>query len=315
MNFVRHVGLAFLATSIFLIGCANTANIKITNALPDKDLPMTVAILPFTKSDDISKEEGPDWLLREVFFNYFSYLAYNDISLEEVDRRLKQAGYENTADLAKIPHDELRKALGADAIIYGHIVRANNITALVYAETRIEARLKMIDLRTGEKLWDIEHNETEMSGILQSSLVTMYEDQRDNLDVNEAYYKIAESFSIKAVDKIADPSEYRAAHIKLPSIKTISTNIQPDKFFSANDVIEIRMTGEPGLIAQFDLGNWKTAIPMMETSPGRYEGRYQVRQEDQAENILIIGSLKNEEGFVRKKVYRSASLQITGNGA
>ena len=310
----RHVVLAFLAASFFVIGCSNTANIEINKTLSDGEQPLTVAVLPFTKSSDISKEEGPDWLLREVFFDYFSYQAYRDIPLEEVDRRLDQAGFGNTADIKAASPSELRSALGADAVIHGHILSANNITAGIFAETRIEARLELIDLRSGESLWQIEHTESEMSGILQSSLVTMYEDQRDNLDVYNAYYKVAESFSIKAIDQIPDPSGIRSADIKLPGIEDITANIHPDKIFAANEVIEVRMTGEAGLKAHFDIGSWRTAIPMKEVQPGHYEGRYTVRPEDLAKNVLIIGSLKNEQGFIRKKVYRSSRLQIAGNG-
>ena len=109
----RHIVLAFLAASFFVIGCSNTVNIKVNKTLSDEEQPLTVAVLPFTKSSDISKEEGPDWLLREVFFNYFSYQGYRDIPLEEVDRRLDQAGFGNTTDLKAASPSELRSALGA----------------------------------------------------------------------------------------------------------------------------------------------------------------------------------------------------------
>lgn len=310
----RHVIPAFLAASFLVIGCSNTANIKVNKYLSDGEQPLTVAVLPFTKSSDISEEEGPDWLLREVFFNYFSYQGYRDIPLEEVDRRLKQAGLEKPADLTSVSPAELRRALGVDGVIHGHIIAANNITAGVFAETRIEARLELIDLRSGESLWQIEHKESEMSGILQSSLITMYEDQMDNLDAYGAYYKVAESFSIKVIDQIPDPAGIRSADIKLPVIEDITANIQPDRIFAAAEVIEVRITGEAGLKAHFDIGSWRTAIPMVEVQPGHYEGRYIVRPDDLAQNVLIVGSLKNEEGFIRKKVYRSSRLQIAGNG-
>ncbi len=312
MFIARNIGLVVLVASFLLTGCTNTVNLKTHQVLANNDLPLTVAILPFTKDADIPAEEGPDWLLREVFFNYFGYEGYTDIPLEEVDRRLKKSGHKT--DIREIPASELRKALGVDAVIYGHILAANNFTGGIYAETRIKAQLSMTDLRSGEELWEMEHTEVDSSGILQSSVVTIIQDQSANLEVYDAYYKVAETFVNKVIDQIPDPAQARMAGVKLPHIKNIQTNIQQDKFFAAHDIIQVRIIGNPGLTAQFDIGSWKTGIPMQEITPGRYEGSYKIQPEDQVDKVLIIGSLKNKEGFIGKKVYRSASTQIIGNG-
>jgi hypothetical protein len=310
----KNIGLVVLIASFLLTGCTNTANLKSSAAIAEADLPLTVAILPFSKEVDIPAEEGPDWLLREVFFNYFSYEGYTDIPLEEVDRRLKAAGLTSAEAIKQTPPSELQKILGASAVINGHILSANNFTGGLYAETRIGAKLDMIDLRTGEQLWEVEHTEIESSGILQSSVVAIVQDQVANLEVYEAYYKVAETFTNKVIDKVPDPASSRMASVTLPKIEKIQTNITQNKHFAAHDTIMVRIIGHPGLTAQFDIGSWKTGIPMKEVAPGRYEGGYQVKPEDQLEKALIIGSLKNKEGFIGKKVYRSASTQIIGNG-
>ncbi|MGV7220968.1 MAG: GNA1162 family protein [Nitrospinales bacterium] len=314
MFIVRNIGIVVIFASFLLTGCTNTANLKSTTVMAEADLPLTVAILPFSKEADIPADEGPDWLLREVFFNYFSYEGYTDIPLEEVDRRLKKGGLTNAEAIKQTPPAELQKILGADAVINGHILAANNFTGGVYAETRIGATLDMTDLRTGEQLWEVEHTEIESSGILQSSVVAIVQDQVANLEVYEAYYKVAETFTNKVIDQVPDPALSRMANVTLPKIEKIQTNIIPDKFFATRDTIMVRIIGHPGLTAQFDIGSWKTGIPMKEVSPGRYEGGYQVKPEDQVDKALIIGSLKNKEGFIGKKVYRSASTQIIGNG-
>jgi len=310
----RNIGLTVLVASFLLTGCTNTVNLKTYKVLADNDLPLTVAVLPFSKETDIPAEEGPDWLLREVFFNYFSYEGYTDMPLEEVDRRLKANGHTVVEGVMEASSAELRKALGVDAVIHGHILAANNFTGGIYAETRIEAQLTMTDLRSGEQLWKIEHKEIESSGILQSSVVTIFQDQSANLKVYDAYYKVAETFANKVIEKIPDPARSRMAGVSLPRIRKIEANIRPGKFFTAHDIIHVRIIGRPGLTARFDIGSWKTGIPMQEIAPGRYEGSYQVQPEDQVDKALVIGSLKNKAGFIGKKVYRSASAQIIGNG-
>lgn len=314
MLIARYIVFVFLTASFLLTGCTNTANLTTYKVLADNDLPLTVAILPFSKEADIPADEGPDWLLREVFFNYFSYEGYTDMPLEEVDRRLKKNGYKTAEDIKEISPSHLRKALGVDAVIHGHILSANNFTGGIYAETRIGAQLQMTDLRTGEKLWEIDHTEVESSGILQSSIVTIIQDQAANLEVYDAYYKVAETFANKVIEQIPDPARARMAGMRLPRIEKIQTNIRQDKYFAAHDLIHVRIIGEPGLTAQFDIGSWKTGIPMKEITPGLYEGSYHVKPEDHVDKVLIIGSLKNKDGFIGKKVYRSASTQIIGNG-
>ena len=128
MFIARNIGLAVLVMSLLLTGCTNTVNLKTHQVLADNDLPLTVAVLPFSKEADIPAEEGPDWLLREVFFNYFGYEGYTDMPLEEVDRRLKASGYTVVEGVMEASPAELRKALGVDAVIHGHILAANNFT-------------------------------------------------------------------------------------------------------------------------------------------------------------------------------------------
>jgi len=314
MLIARNIGIVVLFASFLLTGCTNTANLKTNNVLAETDHPLTVAILPFSKEADIPAEEGPDWLLREVFFNYFSYEGYTDIPLDEVDRRLKVGGLTTVEAIKQTPPSELQKILGVDAIINGHILAANNFTGGVYAETRIGATLIMTDLRTGEQLWEVEHTEIESSGILQSSVVAIVQDQVANLEVYDAYYKVAETFTNKVLEQIPDPASARMAGVKLPKIEKIQTNINQNKHFATHDTILVRIIGHPGLTAQFDIGSWKTGIPMKEVTPGRYEGSYEVKPEDYVDKALIIGSLKNKKGFIGKKVYRSASTHIIGNG-
>ena len=59
--------------------------------------------------------------------------------------------------------------------------------------------------------------------------------------------------------------------------------------------------------ASFDIGDRRTAVPMTEVSPGHYQGAYQVQVQDQFQGALIIGRLKNDKGWTRKRIYKSHS--------
>ncbi|RLD91305.1 MAG: hypothetical protein DRJ13_17540, partial [Bacteroidetes bacterium] len=53
----------------------------------NKDRPLSVAILPF---ENLTQEKGASDLLRRLFYNNFSSLAYKDIELSTINAKLPQ---------------------------------------------------------------------------------------------------------------------------------------------------------------------------------------------------------------------------------
>ena len=164
----------------------------------------------------------------------------------------------------------------------------------------------MIDLRTDAILWDTEHNEIDSSGITTPSLVDMIKDQADNSMTSESYHQVAETFAIKILSKIPDPASLRHNEVRLPQIASVETNIKGNQNLRHNDLIYVSMEGESDLVGHFDIGNFKTGIPMKEVSPGLYTGNYRVKKGDKIDNALIVTSLSNEEGLTAKKFYKKA---------
>jgi hypothetical protein len=201
---------------------------------------------------------------------------------------------------------QLMKVLEVDAVIRGHVINSTNFTAGIYAETSIEAKLEMIDLRTDAVLWETKHNEINSSGIVTPSLVDMIKDQADNSMTSEAYHQIAETFALKILLKIPDPASLRHNEVRLPQITSVETNIKGNYKLQPNDLIYVSIKGESNLVGHFDIGNFKTGIPMKEVSPGLYTGNYRVKNGDKIDNALILTSLSNEEGLTAKKFYKKA---------
>ena len=269
------------------------------------DYPKSVAILPFSFDSAVEENEDTHSILRKAFLNYFSYLGYDDMPLNIVDLKLgsiMKAGV--TVD--DISTDQLMKVLKVDAVIRGHVINSTNFTAGIYAETSIEAKLEMTDLRTDTILWDTTHNEIDSSGIATPSLIDMIKDQADNSRTSESYHQIAETFALKILSKIPDPASLRHNEVRLPQIASVETNIKGNYKLRHNDLIYVSMKGESDLVGHFDIGNFKTGIPMKEVSPGLYTGSYRVISGDKIDNALIVTSLSNEEGLTAKKFYKKA---------
>ncbi len=77
--------LGILCFAGLISGCG-TAKVQVNKSPLFKSYPLSVAILPFiVKKDGEFVESGPAITLRKVFYNYFSYLSFSDLSLKETD--------------------------------------------------------------------------------------------------------------------------------------------------------------------------------------------------------------------------------------
>ena len=294
---------------LFLVSC-ETPKVHVSKYLEGKtDFPKSVAILPFTLEKTSKEVEFPNIIFREVFFNNFSFLGYTDMPLDEIDQKLHHAGVQ-IEDASKLRYRELKSILGVDAVVRGHLIEVNNFTGGFHAETMIHAKLEMLDLETGDSLWEVDHKEMTYSGIASPTIVDIIQEQVENAKVEQAYYKNAEMFCQQIISQIPDPSPTRMGEVKLPEIASIETNIQADKKLKPADSIYVSLKGQPGLTATFDIGSWRTSIPMKEVSPGLYTGTYLVKEGDQVFSAFIIGTLKNEKGLSGKKYYKTALATI-----
>ena len=295
------VGLMLIA----IISCGK-ANVQVYHDVEsNSDYPRSVAVLPFSYDSSIVESKRPHKILRDLFFNYFSYLGYTDLPLNIVDLEVS-AIIEPGDNIKDIPISELRKVLKVDAVIRGHVIDATNFTAGIYAETSIKAKLEMIDLRTEEVLWETEHDELSNSSIVTPSVIDLIKGQTANSEIKEAHHKVAESFILKVLEKIPDPSRVRQDEVSLPRIISVEANIQGNDRLRSDDLIYVSMQGDPGLNAYFDIGSFKIGIAMKEVSPGLYTGSYRVKKGDRIGSSLILASLTNKAGLTAKKFFKKA---------
>ena len=304
--FRKHVFSALICCLVF--ASCSSPKVQMSKFMVNKTAsPKSVAILPFTLDENIKDKEieFPHIIFREVFYNNFSYLGYNDMALDEVDQKLHHAGVQ-IENASKLRYRELKEILEVDAVILGHIIEANNFTGGLHAETLLRAKIEMMDLKTGNSLWEVDHTEMAYSGIASPTIVDIIQNQVENANVHQAYHKNAEMFSQRIISQIPDPAGGRFGEVKLPTISSIETNIHPNQKLKLNDRIYVSMRGQPKLTATFDIGSWRTSIPMKEVSPGLYTGSYVIKNGDKVLNAFIIGTLKNTKGLASKKYFKTA---------
>ena len=301
----------FLALSTFILTGCGTVDLEIRQTNTNTAMqPRSVAILPFTLEEPVHEKVSPNDLFRTCFYNYFSFLGYVDVPLEIIDLKLRKAGFTENKKIIEMSPEKLREILEVDAVIRGRVLSANNFTGGIHAETSIKAKINMLDLRTGDVLWETEHKESTYSGILSPTIIDIIQDQMDNVKVHQAYYKTAEIFSISMMKEIPDPADSWTEEIRLPKITSIETNLKPSMKLKPDDRIYINLKGDPGLTGYFGIGSWKTHIPLKEIVPGLYTGSYTIKPSDDVISSLIVGTLKDKYGLTGKKFHMDGMVQF-----
>jgi hypothetical protein len=70
-----------------------------------------------------------------------------------IDHFLKENGLPTPAEMNSIPLDKIRENIGADAVLYVTIDNWGQKYQLISSKTVVSATLKLIDTRSGQKLW------------------------------------------------------------------------------------------------------------------------------------------------------------------
>lgn len=254
--------------------------------------PHAVAVLPFgSLSKPASKKIDGRAILRNTFYSYFKLLPFQSMDIRDVDQVLSNNSLTDIAQINGTSAEKLGALLGVDAVIYGDIKSALNFTGGVYSLTELNGTLKMVDVKSGEVLWQCKHFEKAIGGIIStdsSELVSIIESQIENAKTSLAYTRCADTFTMKVLQTM--PKITAVAPV-LPQIEKVETRPAGKRLFTLFDTIEIVMTGEKGLPAFFDIGALKENMPMTEVQPGVYRGTHLISRGDIARDAGVVGKL------------------------
>ena len=259
-----------------------------------KRQPLSVAILPF---DNQTKEPEAARLLRRLFYNNFSSLAYQDIELSKVDAGLTQfdpASAFESPDITKIGQD-----LKADAVIFGRVTKFKTLYAGLYASFTVAFEMKMIATKGSQLLWSVKHAETQHSGnVPLTPIGAIISAAKRAIDLSR-YNMINTSNKLCRVSIETIPP---SANLKGQSYPRIYTLVHdgPNRILRKGDRLKVGMEGSPGLTANFVINPRNTPIAMHEKENGSYVGTYIVRAGDEINDGQIVVTLKDQWNNVCK---------------
>lgn len=150
MNFVRVSLLAAALGLAALCGCATPVP-PYDYAAFVKAKPATLLVLPpVNESPEVSATPG-------VWAHATRPLAeagYYVLPITLVDETFRQNGVNTANEVQEIPLVKLREYFGADAAVYIKVKRYGTSYAVISSETRVEVEGRIVDLRSGETLWE-----------------------------------------------------------------------------------------------------------------------------------------------------------------
>lgn len=281
---------------LFVTACAPTLKVQQQAGgveIKDSDFPRHVAILPFVNG---TGEPGLEVLVRRNFANHFSSKNYADLKLPVVDEKVVLFEKASGRNPQQATPQELSVALGADGILYGKVTEYNKIYTGVYSQLGVEAEVWLVNARTGTELFRfkevVRYHEGGVPLSPLSAVVTVVSTAMNVREVQKV--RLVNELCGKFMEKI--PSPKGMASDARPQIKDVLTNAA-DGPFGPRRVIEAGLEGEPGLVATFDIGNFRKGLPMKEVKPGTYAGNYAVLPDDNTRDMPITVTLTRPGGY------------------
>ena len=114
----------------------------------------SVAILPVL--NETVNLKAPE-VFRPILHNKVSLKGYESPPMAFVDEKLLEKEIREAGQINTLTPQELGKLLGVDAVLYTTVTEFNTTYLLAYASMTVGARFELMSTKTGERLWDSDH--------------------------------------------------------------------------------------------------------------------------------------------------------------
>jgi len=156
-----------VSPAIFFLACAGGAPHSVVPDYKDRT-PRSVAVLPVL--NETVSLKAPE-VFRPILLNKLSMKGYETPPLAFIDGRLREKGIREAGQVNSLTPQEVGKLLGVDALLYAYVTEFSTTYLLAYASMTVGARFELKDAKTGEKLWDSDHQVKESKmGMDQKSM-------------------------------------------------------------------------------------------------------------------------------------------------
>jgi hypothetical protein len=115
-----------------------------------KEQPHSILVLP--PVNETTEVQASSGLLSQMTLP-LAEAGYYVIPVALMEETFKQNGLTTPAEVAQVAPAKLREIFGADAALYSKITQYGSVYRVVASTTVVDASAKLVDLKTGDVLW------------------------------------------------------------------------------------------------------------------------------------------------------------------
>ncbi|MCA7886717.1 hypothetical protein DF044_26475 [Burkholderia contaminans] len=115
-----------------------------------KSQPRSILVLP--PLNETSEVDATYGMLSQMTLP-LAESGYYVVPVAVMDETFKQNGLTNAAEIQETPPAKLREIFGADAALYTKVSQYGTVYRIIASATVVSASAKLVDLRTGDVLW------------------------------------------------------------------------------------------------------------------------------------------------------------------
>lgn len=141
--------LSVLSIVALLSACAPTVS-RPDYAAFKKSQPRAILVLPpVNETSDVAATYG----MLSQMTQPLAEAGYYVVPVAVMDETFKQNGLTNAEEIQGVPATKLREIFGADAALYTTVSQYGSVYRVVDSKTVVNASAKLVDLKTGDVLW------------------------------------------------------------------------------------------------------------------------------------------------------------------
>lgn len=150
MRFISFRTFLVLTAVALTTGCA-TQQAPYDYSAFERNNPSSIVVLPPVNT---SPDVNASYSVLSHVTAPLAEAGYYVLPVAVVDETFKQNGLMNADEMHMAPPAKLREIFGADAALYIEVSRYGSSYKVVTSEVAVEASGKLIDLRSGDLLWE-----------------------------------------------------------------------------------------------------------------------------------------------------------------
>jgi len=145
--------ISFLTLTLLMVSCAVGPRHSLVPDYKARSL-RSIAVLPVL--NETVSLKAPE-IFRPMLYQKVSLKGYETPSISTTDGRLLEKEIREAGQINTLTPQELGKLLGVDALLYATITEFSTTYLLAYASMTVGARFELKDAKTGERLWESDH--------------------------------------------------------------------------------------------------------------------------------------------------------------